>query len=314
MRSPRACSWSMAAGRYTSAAMRTGRLPSFLSRLASLAHAVVLPEPCRPAIRMTVGAWPLKASLESPLPMSATSSSLTIFTTCCAGVRLSMTSAPSARSLTWATNSRTTLKLTSASSSARRISRIAASMSSALSLPCPLRPCMTPCRRSVSASNMEGPRGRSRSVNGSTGGAVTPPGRAGDGGRALRPRSIALEPQEVVAAPAAHHQARRLAPLAPDDTLHGSACAHPLAGPRLVGKAATERHHLAQIGHAGPLKEPQLAERVAARREQGVAVVDDPRLHERPPRGHEARVSVALGHFRRQLHEAVSYTHLRAHE
>ena len=54
------------------------------------------------------------------------------------------------------------------------------------------------------------------------------------------PRSIALEPQEVVAASAAHHQARRLAPLAPDDTLQGSACAHPLAGPRLVGKAATE--------------------------------------------------------------------------
>src|SRR5450756_2821389 len=93
-------------------------------------------------------------------------------------------------------------------------------------------------------------------------------------------RGVALEPQEVVAGPAAHHQARRLATLAPNDALHGSVCAHPLAGPRLVGKAAAEGHHLAQIGHAGPLEEPQLAERVAAGREQGVAVVDDPRLHE----------------------------------
>ena len=95
-------------------------------------------------MRITVGDLPLNASLESPLPMSATSSSFTIFTTCCAGVRLSMTSEPSARSFTWATNSRTTLKLTSASSSARRISRMAASTSSAVSLPWPLRPCMTP--------------------------------------------------------------------------------------------------------------------------------------------------------------------------
>src|SRR5450756_3227796 len=71
--------------------MSTGDLPSFLSSLASFAQAVVLPEPCRPARRITVGGWPLKASLESPLPMSSTSSSFTIFTTCCAGVRLSMT-------------------------------------------------------------------------------------------------------------------------------------------------------------------------------------------------------------------------------
>ena len=88
---------------------------------------------------MTVGGRPLKASRESPAPMSATSSSLTIFTTCWAGVRLSMTSAPRARSFTWLTNSRTTLKLTSASSSARRISRMALSTSASLSLPWPRR-------------------------------------------------------------------------------------------------------------------------------------------------------------------------------
>ena len=90
----------MAAGRYTSAAISTGRLPSFLSSLASLATVVVLPEPCRPAMRMMVGALPLNASRESPLPIRATSSSFTIFTTCWAGVRLSITSEPNARSFT----------------------------------------------------------------------------------------------------------------------------------------------------------------------------------------------------------------------
>ena len=92
----------MAAGRYTSAAISTGCLPSFLRYFASLAQVVVLPEPCRPAMRITVGGLPPKASFESPEPIRVVSSSLTIFTTCCAGVRLSMTSAPRARSLTCA--------------------------------------------------------------------------------------------------------------------------------------------------------------------------------------------------------------------
>ncbi len=43
------------------------------------------------------------------LPMSSRSSSFTIFTTICAGVRLSMTSAPLARSETRFTKSFTTL-------------------------------------------------------------------------------------------------------------------------------------------------------------------------------------------------------------
>ncbi len=65
----------------------------------SFAAAVVLPEPWRPASRITVGGRP-KASRESPEPMSAVSSSWTIFTTCWPGVRLFRTSWPSARSLT----------------------------------------------------------------------------------------------------------------------------------------------------------------------------------------------------------------------
>ena len=64
-------------------------------------------------------------SRELPEPISSVSSSWTIFTTCCAGVSLFSTSSPIARSRTRATKSLTTSKLTSASSSARRISRIA---------------------------------------------------------------------------------------------------------------------------------------------------------------------------------------------
>ena len=88
-------------------------------------HAVVLPEPCRPAIRITVGGRLANESPEPAVPMSAVSSSCTIFTTCWPGVRLCITSAPIARSRTLATKSRTTPKFTSASSRARRISRIA---------------------------------------------------------------------------------------------------------------------------------------------------------------------------------------------
>ena len=115
-----------------------------------------------------------------------------------------MTSAPRARSLTCATNSRTTLKLTSASSSARRISRMAASMSSAVSLPWPLRLCMTPCRRSVSDSNMRAFHSRSPgSANRSTGACpgsrapLDPAGthRAGPAG-SLRRRSSSLSHSE----------------------------------------------------------------------------------------------------------------------
>ena len=53
---------------------------------------------------MTVGGRPANASLELPAPISAASSSWTIFTTCWPGVRLFRTSCPSARSRTCATN------------------------------------------------------------------------------------------------------------------------------------------------------------------------------------------------------------------
>ena len=100
----------MAAGRYTSQAASSGRLPS-CRRIspASLAVVVVLPAPWRPTIITTVGPLLAMAILAVPPPMSFVSSSLTILMTCWAGVRLSSTSEPTARSVTEATNSLTTL-------------------------------------------------------------------------------------------------------------------------------------------------------------------------------------------------------------
>ena len=67
--------------------------------------------------------------------MSLVSSSLTILTTCWPGLSCLLTSMPRQRSFTVDVNCLTTLKLTSASSSARRISRIARLMSSSVSAP-----------------------------------------------------------------------------------------------------------------------------------------------------------------------------------
>ena len=62
-----------------------GRWPAFLSHWASLPEVVVLPEPCRPAIRMTDGGcedfWKRAVSL----PRTLTSSSWTILTICSEG-------------------------------------------------------------------------------------------------------------------------------------------------------------------------------------------------------------------------------------
>ena len=74
--------------------------PSFRRSRASFAAAVVLPEPWRPASRITVGGLLANASFESPLPIRLVSSSWTISTTSWPGVRLFVTSAPSARART----------------------------------------------------------------------------------------------------------------------------------------------------------------------------------------------------------------------
>src|SRR4051812_17481917 len=130
---PSCSSWSIAAGRCRSAATSPGLRPSLRRCSESFAAAVVLPEPWRPASRITACLG--STSPEAPAPISSASSSCTTFTTCWPGVRLFSTSSPSARSRTRATKSRTTCRLTSASSSARRISRIAREIASSSSLP-----------------------------------------------------------------------------------------------------------------------------------------------------------------------------------
>ena len=100
----------MAAGRYTSQAASSGRFWYCLRiRPPSLAVVVVLPAPWSPTIITTVGPLLAMVILAPAPPMRAVSSSSTILTTCWAGVRLSSTSLPTARSVTEDTKSLTTL-------------------------------------------------------------------------------------------------------------------------------------------------------------------------------------------------------------
>jgi len=115
--------------------------------------AVVFPDPCRPAIRITVGGLGESVIRLDESPIRAVSSSFTIFTTCWPGFSDSITSPPRARSFTAAVNDRTTLKFTSASSSASRISRIALFTSSSLSLPRERTSERTDCSLSERRSN-----------------------------------------------------------------------------------------------------------------------------------------------------------------
>ena len=102
---------------------------------------------------ITVGGVLANASRRVSPPRMPTSSSLTILTTCWAGLSAPETSAPLARSLMRAMNARTTGSATSASSSASRISRAVASMSASDSRPLPRSPCRAPVNRSDSDSN-----------------------------------------------------------------------------------------------------------------------------------------------------------------
>ena len=56
-----------------------------MNQRASLAALVVLPEPCRPAIRTTVGGRPAKVIFSVSPPRMRVSSALTILTTCWLG-------------------------------------------------------------------------------------------------------------------------------------------------------------------------------------------------------------------------------------
>ena len=105
---------------------------------------------------ITVGGVGESVICRDDSPISAVSSSFTIFTTCWPGSRLSITSWPSARSLTASVNCLTTRKLTSASSSASRISRIALLTSSSLSFPRERTSERADCSLSERVSNMGG--------------------------------------------------------------------------------------------------------------------------------------------------------------
>ena len=108
-------------------------------------------------MRITVGG---RGENDTPIdapPMSAASSSWTILTTCCPGLSVPTTSAPRQRSFTVAVNDLTTLKLTSASSSARRISRIALSMSASVRVPWARTSASVACSFSERASNTDRP-------------------------------------------------------------------------------------------------------------------------------------------------------------
>jgi hypothetical protein len=77
---PSVMSCSTAPGRCRSAAASSGRRPFSLRWSASLAHAVVFPEPWRPAIMTTAGEGSLNGRCSPPRVW--TSSSFTTFTTC----------------------------------------------------------------------------------------------------------------------------------------------------------------------------------------------------------------------------------------
>src|ERR1051325_9909026 len=148
--SPSCRSCSSAAGRYGSAATNPGAFCSSLSRRASLAAVVVLPEPCRPTSRITVGptdansrgaarcAPTFRAKSSSDAPSMRAISSRTNFTTCWPGLTVFRATPATARSRTRSTNPCVTSKLTSASSRWRRISRRASVTSCCDSTPRPV--------------------------------------------------------------------------------------------------------------------------------------------------------------------------------
>ena len=121
---------------------------------ANLAAVVVLPAPCSPTIIMIeVSEGDFKTISVFSEPISFTSSSFTIFITCCPGVSELSTSVPTARSCISFINCLTILKFTSASNKANLTSFRAAFTSASESLPLPLRFLKTFCSFSDKLSN-----------------------------------------------------------------------------------------------------------------------------------------------------------------
>src|SRR5260221_10863812 len=162
-------SCSRAAGRCTSMETRRGCRPALVSHRPSLPVVVVFPEPCRPVMSTTDGRLPAVwiPGGSSP-PRSATISSRTIRRTAWSGLRLFRTSWPVAWGRTRSTNCLATLKWTSASSRARRISRSAAPTWASDRVPCPRHDRKIPWSLSLRASNTPThlDRGRERGPRG----------------------------------------------------------------------------------------------------------------------------------------------------
>ena len=172
-------SWSWAAGRWVSRdASSTLRRSRSFRRSAILPAVVVLPEPCRPTIRIGTGgaAFRLSGTAPSP-PSSSIITSLTILTICWPGVTEVSTSEPSARSRTLAMKSRTTGSATSASSKATRTSLSASPMSVSDRAPRWRRRSKTPESLSDRASNIMRTLGRRRL--GTTNAPLREPSRSG---------------------------------------------------------------------------------------------------------------------------------------
>src|SRR5688572_24322807 len=150
----------MAAGRRTSVDTVTGCLPCLVSHRASLPVVVVLPDPWRPRSRTTRGFGASGLRPPGVSPNSASSSSRTIFRTCCAGDRLLRTAWSMALSRTRSMNALTTWKLTSASSRARRISRSTPSTCSGVRRTSPRSVEKASWMRVLSDSNMAARTGR----------------------------------------------------------------------------------------------------------------------------------------------------------
>ena len=123
--------------------------------MANLPAVVVLPEPCKPAIKMTAGgATSTIKGLASP-PSMSTRPSLTILITCWSGRTDFRTAAPTAFSRMLSIKVFTTGSATSASSKARRTSRKAAFTSASFNVPRLPRPENTDCSLSFNESNID---------------------------------------------------------------------------------------------------------------------------------------------------------------
>ena len=100
--------------------------------MASLPEKVVLPEPCKPDIRITDGLADKLTPSASP-PINSVNSSLTILTINCPGWSVVNTFCPKAFCLTLLVNSLAILKLTSASNKALLTSfRVSATLTSVI--------------------------------------------------------------------------------------------------------------------------------------------------------------------------------------